>query len=573
MYKNKFIRSKSQLQVVALFFIGLLCGGCSTEKDEQGGNNIKTSFSVSLDNKKYENKEQQVLVPVKGNTYALTIETEPEVSWKIIFGEETPEGFFSLSSTSGQGNANIEMVVSPKPENVNMRKGSIQITNSVNKTVVIYDLQQSEKQLVFPEDLMNQNPEDFLKRDTRYNIYHMIEGPNVAVLYDSKWGNKPESDTQLPLDREKALRYAEDIYTWMIDEAGFTNWTTSEAAKYKMLVFVEYSGEGGAVGFGRPNVGVLIVKQPGIMSVNKYGLPGVLQHEIMHSFQYITHYDGAYNYGWSGPIYEMTSQWSLFHRWADWPDLEYGHFKDFMKGTYKAFMHEDNQYHSPYVLAYWEWKRPRMVSRLWQGNMEADQQDPVQTYKRLNNMSQEEFNDEMFEGVCRFVTWDLSERVKEANAHHIDKHQYKLDRISTTNRYRIAPENAPQNYGYNCIKLKVPAAGTTVTIDFTGLLNVTGYKIKERQHAGWRYGFVALKKNGERVYGEMGKEQEKTLSFTVPEGGVQCLWFVVMGAPTTHWKHIQSKKDTNGNIITDNENNWPWQIALTGTEPIAPEML
>ncbi len=60
-------------------------------------------------------------------------------------------------------------------------------------------------------------------------------------------------------------------------------------------------------------------------------------------------------------------------------------------------MHEDNQYHSPYVLEFWEYKHPMMVSELWEGNIEKDNQDPVQTYKRLNNLTQEQFNDEMFE--------------------------------------------------------------------------------------------------------------------------------------------------------------------------------
>lgn len=68
------------------------------------------------------------------------------------------------------------------------------------------------------------------------------------------------------------------------------------------------------------------------MNVNKYGVPGLLQHEMMHCFQYLTHYDNkATVYGWAGPIYEMTSQWALLKRFPDWPDLEYGHFEAFMK--------------------------------------------------------------------------------------------------------------------------------------------------------------------------------------------------------------------------------------------------
>lgn len=228
-------------------------------------------------------------------------------------------------------------------------------------------------------------------------------------------------------------------------------------------------------------------------------------------------------------------------------------------------MHEDNQYHSPYVLEFWEYKHPMMVSELWEGNIEKDNQDPVQTYKRLNNLTQEQFNDEMFEGVCRFVTWDIP-HLKEANAKHIDKHQYKLKTVSAT-KFRPDPSTCPQNYGYNCIKLKAPAAGKTVTIDFKGNVNLTGYKVKNGAFRGWRYGFVALKENGERIYGEMNKEESKRITFTVPEGGVKYLWFVVMGAPTEHWKHKKSS-DT-----TDNENNWPYEFSLNGVTLDTPVKL
>lgn len=543
--------------------------GCSSAEDKEGEK--KHTFSVSLNGETYTGTSQLITVPVTGGEYELTIDTDEEVTWNIDISEDTPEGFLTIAPNQGKGEATVMITASKKMENITTRKSVITITNSANQAVATYNVQQSDKQLVFPEGTVNQKTADFQDRNSKFNVYHMAEGPNVAVMYEKTWGNNPESDPTLPLDRKKAVEYAEDIYAWMIDVAGFANWTTSEASKYKLLVFVHYSNEGGAVGYGKPNVGILEVKQPGIMNVNKYGIPGILQHEIMHCFQYITHYDGSYDYGWSGPMYEMTSQWSLLRRFPDWPDLEYGHFKDFMKGTHKAFMHEDNQYHSPYVLAYWEYKHPHMVRDLWQGNIKDDNKDPVQTYKRMNNMNQEQFNDEMFEGVCRFVTWDIPD-LKEANVHHIDKHQYKLAKVSE-NIFRADPTTCPQNYGYNCIKLKVPAAGTTVTVDFEGMLNMTGYKIKDRQYAGWRYGFVAMKANGERIYGEMNKENKKTLSFTVPEGGVKYLWFVVMGAPTKHWKHIQNVKDSSGNVTTDNENNWPYSITLNGTTLDTPANL
>ena len=77
-----------------------------------------------------------------------------------------------------------------------------------------------------------------------------------------------------------------------------------------------------------------------------------------------------------------------------------------------------------------------MVSKLWQSNIEDDERDPVQTYKRLNNLTQEQFNNEMFEGVRRFVTWDIPS-MKEANIKHIDKHQYSLIEVGAGKKLTV----------------------------------------------------------------------------------------------------------------------------------------
>ena len=49
--------------------------------------------------------------------------------------------------------------------------------------------------------------------------------------------------------------------------------------------------------------------------------------------------------------------------------------------------------------------RERILGELSRSTMEKE--DPVMTYKRLNNLSQEEFNNEIFDAASRFITWDL----------------------------------------------------------------------------------------------------------------------------------------------------------------------
>lgn len=123
--------------------------------------------------------------------------------------------------------------------------------------------------------------------------------------------------------------------------------------------------------------------------------------------------------------------------------------------------------------------------------------------------------------------------------------------------YRIAEENCPQNYGYNGIKLQVPAPGTLVKIKFKGIAGAEGFRSVKTERAGWRYGLLAVKEDGSRVYGEMFSKSDGTAKFRVPENA-KYLWLVVSGAPTIHWEHLSDGKD-------DNDEEWPYQIKITGT--------
>ena len=153
------------------------------------------------------------------------------------------------------------------------------------------------------------------------------------------------------------------------------------------------------------------------------------------------------------------------------------------------------------------------------------------TYKRITGITQEQFNDEMFDACRRFVTWDMP-RIEKVAARYANQHTTSI--ASDDGWYKIAPEKCPQNYGYNAIKLKVPAAGTTVTLDFEGLVGAEGYRSVQPEKAGWRYGFVASLEDGSRLYSDMLSNAEGTGKFTVP-ANTKFLWLVVMGAPTEHW--------------------------------------
>jgi hypothetical protein len=52
-------------------------------------------------------------------------------------------------------------------------------------------------------------------------------------------------------------------------------------------------------------------------------------------------------------------------------------------------------------------------------------EDPVMTYKRLAGITQEQFNDEIFDAARRFVTWDMP-RIEKVAARYANQHTTAL---------------------------------------------------------------------------------------------------------------------------------------------------
>ena len=163
----------------------------------------------------------------------------------------------------------------------------------------------------------------------------------------------------------------------------------------------------------------------------------MIAHELGHSFQAIGRADGAASFT-GGSIHEMTSQYMLWQVYPEWMTFENYHLNDFMKATHLAFLHEDNQYHSPYVLEYWSNKHGvEFIGRLSRKVQRGE--DPVMTYKRLTSISQEQFNDEIFDACRRFVTWDMP-RIEKVAARYANQHTTSLTRSTA-----IGTESPPKN--------------------------------------------------------------------------------------------------------------------------------
>ena len=150
----------------------------------------------------------------------------------------------------------------------------------------------------------------------------------------------------------------------------------------------------------------------------------------------------------------MTSQWMLWQVNPDWVKDEQYHFDAFRKLTHKAYLHMENIYHSPYVIQWWSDLRGKTsIAELYRNGRIGE--DPVMTYKRLYNLSQSEFCDELFRGYQHLVNFDFQHAWQETRPFACT-FSTRMNAIGKNNEYLMpASSNCPENYGFNAIPLHV----------------------------------------------------------------------------------------------------------------------
>lgn len=417
------------------------------------------------------------------------------------------------------------------------------------------------KETYFPIQIWNMpDNNNYNDSTSKFCIQRMKVTPNLAAFWESGFGNNP-AKTSLPkyqFDIEDLMQEADKMYLFYRDTLKFVKPHNSLTNKYRMNFYIYYNDDGTCYGGGaEKKIGTMWLS-PGRIQKKPYG---TIAHELAHAFQYMLSCDGYWAYS-SNPegagiqsIFELTAQYMLFQYYPEWMQFESYHVDNYLNNTHLPFLHEKIMYSAPYVLEYWSQKYGKdFIGKLWTNAVAGE--DPIMTYKRITGMDQASFNNEMALASMKFISWDIN-RIREYAKDFAHKHTIKFTDAGD-GWHRIDESKCPQNYGYNGIRLKVPQSPKEVTLNFRGLSGIEGFRAINTDKAGWRYGFVAQKTNGERVYGNINSEKNAEVKFTIPENTAY-LWLMVMGAPTGHWQHLC---DNN----SENDEQWPYQIKLTNTE-------
>lgn len=226
-----------------------------------------------------------------------------------------------------------------------------------------------------------------------------------------------------------------------------------------------------------------------------------------------------------------------------------------------------------------------IIGRIWREQAECDL-SPCEIYARYTGLDADGFYAEIYDMAAKFATWDV-DGLREYGKAHIGKMKYNYVDLGN-GKYQVAYASCPSATGFNLIPLEVPEGGGKIKTIFTALdkgakladgdsgmctTNGVSQEVPDRIYndtelggeRGFRHGYVALLKNGERVYHSVDKVygrgegvvSDKT-SFVVP-ADTERLWFVVTPAPT---KFVAPKWDDN----ELNDDQWPYQVQFIGTK-------
>ncbi len=422
------------------------------------------------------------------------------------------------------------------------------------------------------------------KATSGYNFAHSMESEHFAVFWDVRYGSNP-AKIQYPGDGNVTsaayvLEVAEKCWDMYAGELGFVVPGKSTTDNYKIQLYIPYQKEWRADASGTDGQEASGTwGKTGIGHFNPWAANArgghTIAHEVGHTFQYLVGADlgSDHGYGWGfngdggGDCgwWESCADWQAYQIFPDRQFTDGEYFEQHLTAHHLNLLHEDWRYACCYIQDWWTMKNGRdFIGRLWRASNKSE--DPVQTYKRINKLTQEQFNDELMEGYMRMATWDI-DGVRQRASHRIGQHKNYLKIVdAATATYQADSAHCIQNYGYAIINMKRPAAGTVVKANFTGLTDAEGYHYVRKQYAGWRYAFVALQSDGTRTYGEVKADKEGTAELAVPTGCTN-LFFVVMGAPTQHWQHPWDR-NRDASSWSQNNEQWPYRVQFENTKPL-----
>lgn len=548
----------------------------------------------------------------------LTIEFTANTNWTATVDDVTSRAtntsisWLKLTMPSGIG-GNVKMpVYLEKNDNETYREAQVTITCG-EKSVTVTIHQEANNDAVHTMDksqIANYdkyycpqefNAEKMLRSDNQWSWFRMKQSEHFFVFWEPGFGDDPNAESvpaALRVDIDDLLVKAEQFYKTNIEKLGMATLGQGKSVldNYKMEIYLLYQEEWLATGSGYDNmIGALWVNPSTCQPVGS-----TIGHEIGHSFQYQVAADKLqmgeasytadglipvgfrYGFGENGEggcaFWEQCAQWQSFQDYPQEAFTQDANVQVWLQNHHRHFNHEWQRYASYWFQYYYTQKHGiDAYARIWKESKYPE--DPVETYKRIYcNEDLNTLYNNMYEYSAHCANYDFSavhQYVTDASLGYSTKF-YK----ASNGAYQIAYANCPGTTGFNLIPLNVPEAGTQVSATLEGLTpgsslasgdpgtyvdgdgnakgTVTTYNKQSNTTENFRYGYVAILKDGSSVYGEMHTGKTGKATYTVP-ANTEKLFLCVMAAPDTYKRHVWNDKETD-------DEQWPYQVTFSNTD-------
>ena len=402
--------------------------------------------------------------------------------------------------------------------------------------------------------------------NSQWSYKRSYQSKHWVLFWEKGYGEEVPGVVKTILDR------ADQIFEFYADSLKFItiNQGVSKTDTYKMIIRLRYTTEWEASGSGIDNqIGLLTLSNGAHTSRSGQ----TVAHEIGHCFQYQTHCDNnngngwMYNWGKStlNVFWEMCAQWQAY---KFYPEMQVNNewLNNTLNGFHRHPLCVDLRYNNYFIQDYFCQKHGMdIIGRLW--NESRNPEDPFQAYMRMtmtgpNSKKLAQFNDEMWEYGARLTTFDF-DHMRTRCAGLIGRRTQTAMTKDSDGFFKPTAAHCIENFGNNAIRLNVPTTAKTVYAELTGLPGESGYKSYNVQYAGWKFGFVALQRDGTRVYGDVATatydDLTQVVSFDCPDN-CSYLWLVVSGAPTSYWTRDWLSWDVEGDV-----EQWPYKVKLYQT--------
>lgn len=439
------------------------------------------------------------------------------------------------------------------------------------------DIQQDVEDLKIytPIEFANMNFED---SDSKWNYEHSKQSKHFIVFWENEFGMDPNSGTipsEMRVDFDDLLGKAETFYQLNVNTLGFgkKEGSTSYLNEYKMQIYLYYQEEWLATGAGYDNViGALWVNPTTCQPTGS-----VIAHEIGHCFQYQIYCDQLKNsgidqgntgfrYGYPNSLggnsfWEQCAQWQSFMAYPS-EAYEPRELELWIMNSHRAFEHEWMRYQSYWLHFYLcEKFGEESISKIWRESNYPE--DALETFLRIElSGNYEQFKKIMFDYASRMSTFDLPylddliNHPEELKRNWIGSYE-TIFYPSEDGFKRISYGDCPGIFGFNCIEIDINNMTKQITLEFRGLEqgdnlaiedpgtyyieespagNVQTFNVNVDVEWGWSYGFVALLKDGSRVYGDVIEGKNNVINYEIPDN-IERLFFIVQGVPLEYLSH------------------------------------